>query len=568
VYRDVSAAERALQHERAARLLEATGVPAEQVAAHLLLAPRRGRAGTVAVLREAARIAADRGAADSAVLLLRRALDEPAGADRVGVLIELGHLEALVDGPAGVGHLTGAYELLADPARRGELAVAITRTQVFASERGRAVSFARAAAAELPGELGDIRQALAALAGIAGVLHSLDPADYRDALDTDLVGDGLGARMLAATLGYDLLLAGEQRERAVELARFALANDQLLEADPGLLWVVAAYTRVLADDDLGDLWERSRARAHSTGSLFSALATNIWRGFSEWRRGELQEALQSLAEGTDQVRMWGSPQVAAPYPLAFTIHVHVDRGDLASARRVADEADPTIFVGEGGRLLHEAITRLLLAEGRPADALAQLARAEDPFGIDNPAWAPWRGLRASALHALGRTAEAIALAEEEVRLLRRWGAPSCLGPSLRLLGEVKGVDGLPELREALALLSTTTSDVETARARLALARRPDVDDAEAQGLLDRVVDVARRHGAEGMLQEATGVLRQRGAVVNVHDRQVELSRSERQVLELTEAGLSVREVAQRLFLTPGTVQATLQSASERVRVAG
>jgi DNA-binding NarL/FixJ family response regulator len=58
-------------------------------------------------------------------------------------------------------------------------------------------------------------------------------------------------------------------------------------------------------------------------------------------------------------------------------------------------------------------------------------------------------------------------------------------------------------------------------------------------------------------------LQQRGRTVEVRGRQAELSRVDRQVLELTAAGLSVREVAQRLFLTLGTVQATLQAASTR-----
>jgi DNA-binding SARP family transcriptional activator len=77
IYRDMPAAERGLQHERAAALLKEGGASAEEIAAHLLLAPTRGSASTVELLAEAARIAADRGATDSAVTYLRRALEEP-----------------------------------------------------------------------------------------------------------------------------------------------------------------------------------------------------------------------------------------------------------------------------------------------------------------------------------------------------------------------------------------------------------------------------------------------------------------------------------------------------------
>ena len=82
VYRDLSSAECALRHERAARILQERGAPAERVAANLLLAPARGDAATVAVLRAAARAAADRGASDSAVTFLRRALAGAAGRSR------------------------------------------------------------------------------------------------------------------------------------------------------------------------------------------------------------------------------------------------------------------------------------------------------------------------------------------------------------------------------------------------------------------------------------------------------------------------------------------------------
>jgi hypothetical protein len=40
-----------------------------------------------------------------------------------------------------------------------------------------------------------------------------------------------------------------------------------------------------------------------------------------------------------------------------------------------------------------------------------------------------------------------------------------------------------------------------------------------------------------------------------------LSRTDRQILDLTAAGLDVHEVAQRLFVTPGTVRDVLDGAS-------
>ena len=89
------------------------------------------------------------------------------------------------------------------------------------------------------------------------------------------------------------------------LARFALEGDRLLEVDNGLLWIVAANVLLLADADLGDFWDRALARAQATGGLFSVLSVNLWRGFTQWRHGQLEDALQSLADATEQQRHVG-----------------------------------------------------------------------------------------------------------------------------------------------------------------------------------------------------------------------------------------------------------------------
>lgn len=565
VYHDVPEAERALQHERAARVLQRHGHSAEQVAAHLLLAPRRGDSATVAVLRAAARTAAERGASDGAVTLLRRGLDEPAsGPERVDVLLELGLLETLVDGPSGAAHLGEAYAQLDDDQTRGEIAIVIARTHIFASPAGVATAFARQAKAALPADLVDITQGLTALQRIAGFMQGLDPADYRSGPVPEVTGRGHGARMLAATLAHELLLAGEQRQRAVELARFALAEDRLVAVDAGLLWVVAANVCTLADEDLGDFWERARRRAHTTGALFSAMSTNVWFGFTQLRRGELVEALQSFADATEQDRMWGSSGVGEAFTRALSIHAHLDRADVAAARAVADDGAAGPVGGEGSRWLNDAYGRLLIEEGQPGQALAQLQARSLPGGVVNPAWSPWRGLQARALHALGRSDEATPLARQEVELLRGWGAPSPLGASLRLLGELLGPDGTPHLREAEQVLAPTGARLELARARVSLGSALDVGDDEAVPLLRQGLEAAAACGATGVRRRAEQALARRGHDVELpDDGPAPLTGTEGRVLDLTAAGLDVREVAQQLFLTPGTVRATLDTAYER-----
>lgn len=559
VYDDLPAAERALYHERAAHVLEQQGAAVEQVAAHLLRAPRRGDAATVERLRAAACTAVSRGASDAAVVQLRRALEEPvAGPERASVLLELGHVETHVDGPSGVAHLSEAYAALDDPRVRATLAMDIARTHVFVSPPGTATAFARDAAATLPDGFDDERQGLLALQRIAGFMHGLPADAYRAGPTPELSGDGDGARMLAATLSYELLRDGQDRAGAVRLARFALEGDHLLSIDNGLLWIVAANVLQLADDDLGDFWDRALTRAHATGGLFAALSVNLWRGFTQWRRGQLDDALQSLADAVEQQRMWRVSDVTSTYAAAFTLGVQTDLGDLDAALGTLAEARGLPWVGEGGRLLREAAARLLVESGRPADALDELAMHGDYPAVANPAWSPWRATMARALTATGRAAEALDVAQEEVSLQRQWGAPTALGPSLRLLGELRGAEGGPQLREAVDVLTGTRAVLEEARAQLALGRMPGLSAAEAVPLLRCALATARSCGARAVVRDTVAALAQRGERAAAGEAPVRITNRQRQVTALAASGLDVNEIAQQLFLTPGTVRAVLE----------
>lgn len=567
VYQALPAAERGLWHERAAAALRACKESDEKVAAHLLLAPPRGDEDVVALLRTAARSAADRGAAESAVTYLRRALDEaPTGSCRPEVMLELGLLEAALDGAAGVEHLVQAYDLQDDPRVRAETAIAAAATHVFASPPGVATAFARDAEALLPDELTDQRQALIALQRISGFMHALEDGWRTPAPEPE--GQGPGAQMLAATVALQATLDGVDRARAMSLARLALDGDRLLDVDDGLFWVNAAAVRTLGDDDLGDFWSRARTAGRARGSLFTTLSTSLWEGFWQWRRGELHEALACLRDALEQDRMWGGTGLGEPFARGFQIACHLDRGDVAAARRAADAITAGPLFGEGGRIFQQTLAQLLVVEGRFEEALAVLDAAPEGIAIANPAWNPWRSITAAALHGLGLTAEAIGVAEEEVTLLRRWGAPSYLGKGLHLLGQLRGGDGLDDLRESVRLLGSTPAAVDRARAQCALGSRPQVPDEEAIALLLDANETAEQRGAQRVRDLARSELERRGHPVAPRGEEVRpLSSTERKILALTADGLKVHEVAQQLFLTPGTVRAVLDDVgSDRVGV--
>ena len=115
----------------------------------------------------------------------------------------------------------------------------------------------------------------------------------------------------------------------------------------------------------------------------------------------------------------------------------------------------------------------------------------------------------------------------------------------------------------MELLSGTTATLECARAQTALGRSPDVADAEAVPLLRSALTAARACGARSVARDAVEALAQRGHRPDdaAADAPTRLSTRQRRVLDLAAAGLDVNEVAQRLFLTPGTVRAVLESTS-------
>ncbi len=566
VYQDVSPGERALRHERAARILHERGAPAERIAAHLLLSPARGDAATVAVLRTAALLAAGRGASDSAVGFLRRALDEPPPPrDRVEVLVELGRLESMVDGVAAVEHLTEAYANLTDPAARAELAMVIARTQAFVGRRGAATGFAAAATEAVPAGYDDERQGLQSLVRITGYMHALPPASYRTPADPPISGTGNGARMLAAARAMELMIAGEDRARAVDLAHFAVADDRLLDDDHMLLWIPAVHVLLIGDSPVDELWRHARSHARVAGSLFAMLAVNTWQGYEQWRRGRLDDAQQFLGDALQQMPVWGRLAIGGSYVAAFMAGVHLDRGDIDAADRVIRDARTLVAVGDGARVIRLVTAQLRLAQGRPEAALTTLADDVGHFDIVNPAWDNWREPAARAHAALGRLDRAREVADEHVALLRRWGAPSWLGEGLVLAGELRGADGLPHLREAVGLLEPTGSVLALARARLAWGRRPEVPDAEAVPLLRQAADAARECGAQPVQERAVAALTDRGESIVNGERANRMTSRERQVLDLTAGGLDVHQVAQRLFLTPGTVHEALISAAGKAR---
>jgi tetratricopeptide (TPR) repeat protein len=404
VYADLPPLGRAVQHERAAALLVAAGAPAEQVAAHLEKVEGRGDPAAVDILMNAARAAMHKGVAESAVSLLGRALSEPPSpAQRAEVLLELGRAEALTSGPAAAEHLTEAYGMLDEPVARATTAQVLARVLLFTGYPADGAAIARAAAADVPSDLPDLRLALEAFEYLA-VLFGADATDTMRSLAERRalpVGAGVGGKMLAAIAAQDWMYNGGPSESCVELALAALAGGELIAADNGLLATCAITTVMFADrPEVMDQWEVARADAYRRGSLFAISSLDLWLGCTLLWRGELADAVSSLRSALDGFQLWGYGRDQAQiYCDAFLSVALREQGDLPGARAALEYSDDTGGSDDGVRYWLNSHVELLLAEGNFDAALAAVEDYARRFGplIRNPMDAPWRSHMARAL---------------------------------------------------------------------------------------------------------------------------------------------------------------------------
>jgi DNA-binding CsgD family transcriptional regulator len=573
-------AERHRGHRRAADALAADGAGAELVAAHLLATEALGDPAVVARLRAAGRAALAKGVPETAMTYLRRAVAEPPPpAERPAVLHELGAATARVSFREGVALLEEAFAAAVHPHRRGlialELAHALSVTLAF--ERALAVLDEARAGLDDGSELAT--ELAAATVGLA----RRDPARRAAAaeLTRTLRRDGRlprrGGPALLATTALDTLQIDPgsgpdsgPATGAVDLAHEALAATLREHTpDPGVI-LPATMVLVAIDhlDPVRACAESILAGARRRGSTYDFIAASVLRAQTRYLQGELVEA-EADARLADALAVEHEAHAARRYSVAWLVTVLVERG-------LTDEAEAALAAsgvrGEFAYLL-AARGRMHLALGRPAAAVDDFAACGERLahrGIHHPGVLPWQAGMASALLRVGREAEAVAAADEAVRVARRYAAPRALAIALRVRGLVSGT--IEPLREAVVLLEPTPARLELARTRVDLgaALRRAGRRVAARTELAAGRDLAGRCGADPLVARAGEELRAAGArprrlAVTGADA---LTAGERRVAELAADGLSNREVAQALFVTTKTVETHLGHVYRKLGVTG
>ena len=575
VYHDLRPSERERDHERAATLLRDGGASPELVAAHLLLSGRR-LAWASEVLREAGQAASARGDTDAAVSYLRLALEgSDDAARRPQLLFELAVAEANIDAAAAGRDMREAYDGLTEPLARAFAATVLARMLLFTGTGQEAVDVVREAAAQLPAELVGFGKAYQAFE-LYCVAFGADVPDASARLAQvraeGVGGSGVGAGMLRAVASWDCAMNGGPAEGCVALALEALEGGALIAADAGFGPVIAGGVLGLADrEEAVVVWDTAMAEAERLGSPRTVCMVAIWKGMTLLHRGELAAADATLADAARQMETLETNGAGMAYIASFLARVRIHRGELAGAREALARARDDLPPSDGASLVRRSTIELLLAEERWAEARSAVEEYRRGLrGERNPSWAPWRSLEAQALVGLGHREQAVALLEDELDLARTWGAPGALGHALRLLGTMRGTDGLRALEDAVDVTEGTAAHLEHARALVALgaAMRRGGRGSEARPLLQQGLDAAGRCGAVALAAQGRAELLSAGARPR---REAltgpgSLTASERRVADLAAAGRRNREIAYALFVTVKTVEVHLTSVYRKLGI--
>ena len=550
---------------------------------HLSSAASGADEPAAAALDEAARLARDRGAPAAAAAAASRAAELTAD-DRPRLRRTLQAVEDL----AAAGMFEQALERLQEAERLGvrtgaDAALSVLRGRL--EVRGDRLFEGRARLVDEAERLAPDEPVTAAMllieSGVGGVM----------------VGDTVG--ILAAADRSRELAAGRDRQvellagllRALALipvgrgaeveADLEAAEPLLTEGDPlpDAAEVISFAGQYLVWVEQYGLAERVLDRqitaareASAAGRLVYPLMVRALLGFRRgtWAqaRADGAEAL-SLAQETGQV-----PQAIMSRNVLSRLEAA--RGAAHEAAALGREAVATLGqYAEGPMAIyaHEALGFASLIAERTDDALDHLrrcGRVMGRLGGAEPGVFPYPG---DLIEALVR-AELVEEAEAEVARLEEWSARTGRAWGHAVAARGRGLLASEDefeaaFERALEWHARAEQPFETARTQLALGerRRRVGRRVDAREILDTAESTFARLGAEAWAERARNELRASGRTLRARDESGEdLTPAELQVALRVAEGLTNREVAAALFLSPKTVEHHLSAVYRKLGI--
>ncbi|MEU1512867.1 AAA family ATPase [Streptomyces sp. NPDC005811] len=561
-------------HRAVAQAMLRRGDGVESVARQLLDSARVGEPWALRVLRDAVTVALRAGRADDAVGYLRRALAEPLPDDlRQRLLTELGSLEyASADAPVGIPRLVEALDLPAEPRDRVRTAIALGTALAGRGEVRTAVEVLRRTETLLPGHPELTRTLQTASALLSDQDQTVRQDAYRWLAETaERSPELVGASGQALLVRYAATAGDIGAREAMRRVRTLLEEPADPLAEPFLLGTAAAVAQ-WADE----LDEAQRL---------------VERGLASQRPSLLHPMEQALldtrcdiaaARGDYRTVLAGHPRTARGHRRgipgnadAHALTALVETGRTAEARALADTFDlrdaPDSW--ELNRFLY-ARGVLRFTENDVAGALhdfLECGRRQSARAVLSPVVTPWRTAAAECRLALGNPREALALAEEELRLARVWNTPRTVGRALRVLGRAtRGRRGLELGDEAVAVLRDSPAEAELVASLLAQGFQLNASGERVRGRdhLREAAERAERLGSERLLAHANQALRTAGArrTTPAHTGSGSLTGSERRIAELAVQGRTNMEIAALLHVARRTVETHLTSAYRKLGI--
>jgi DNA-binding CsgD family transcriptional regulator len=549
----------------------------EQRALHLARATVHADRQTVAALDDAAVRAADRGAPAAAAELLEHARALGADTPERRALAAVHHFDAGDAGRARALLESAVTELPEPAAARGLLGTIRYRDGSYVEATP---ILAQALQEAPPGTALAVTTALELSFVLAnqGLLAAAAPHVDRAAHDAAHLGDdGLLAQALTVQTTVAFLL-GRGLDDA-QLSRALALEDHTRRAfvphQPSML-AALLYTAVGRTDEAWAAVTAVRERCRERGEDSELFYTAIHSVTLACWRGDLDQAAALAGEAAEQAEQLGTRTARAIADFTRAL-VAAWTGDVATARAAGEASLATFFQDGsmvGAQMPLGALAFLDLSLNDPeaaADrvgAFAALVVADD---ATDPAAVPFVADAAEALAAAGRTAEAAPI----VAWLR------ARGDALdRPFAQATGA-------RAEALLLAAQGDLAAAENACAQALEHH-DRLEALPLerartllaLGRIRRRRRqRRAAREALEEAAALFATLHAPLWTAQADEELARvqprrttpdgltdAERRIARLTAEGLTNREVAASLFVSPRTVEATLARVYRKLEI--
>jgi DNA-binding CsgD family transcriptional regulator len=564
-------------HRDAAHLLATAAAPDRAgAAAHLLSASGVGDPWAVELLRSAASEAVALGAPQSAVPLLERAVDEPAGEGELPQLtFELGQAQLRTFDPACTGTLARSYALATEPRDRAARALVLASAYGFAGRHADAADVLTEAGAAIDGLDRELELTLfAAWAGVALLLPDrVGEATRRLAELGDLDGATAGERLVVIQQLY--VAASTNRPASVirALAARVIGDWDSAEQHPETgdwVWPRLFVGRIGDYELVRRLTDTGLDHAEAIGSVVGMIAANFVRAFTEFDAGSFAVAEQHYRAMLEHHDGGLLIQLLGHSGLAQTLS---RQGRHREAREVLAQF-PELLAPEtpssGAALIWHARALVAHSEGDHQAALAateQLGALLSDLGADSPTWISWRPLAIDPLRSLGRIDEARALAAEHLALCERSEVPHLIGEALCLLGTVAAdaAEGIGLAQRGVALVAGTGSRFRIGMCSLMLGSmlRRSGRKGEAREHLRAAIEVLSECGADPAVDFAADELAATGIrLVRADPRR--LTPSEHRVAELAVLGHSNREIALRLHVTRKTVETHLSAVYRKL----